>query len=171
MKAPAELARPAERALGLGRKLTAQDLARVRAIAATLRKGSRPLPLLLGGRDAATAAEAIASGLGLNLHRVDLSAVVSKYIGETEKNLSRVFAAAEASGAILLFDEADALFGKRTDVKDAHDRYANAAINALLQGLRRHPDPVIFVSKAALVIPTRLRRLFSFCHFPPAGAR
>ena len=79
------------------------------------------------------AAEVIANELGLDLYRIDLSAVVSKYIGETEKNLRRLFDAAEDGGAILFFDEADALFGKRSEVKDSHDRYANIEINYLLQ--------------------------------------
>ncbi|MEM9118715.1 MAG: ATP-binding protein [Cyanobacteria bacterium P01_F01_bin.56] len=79
------------------------------------------------------AAEVIANDLALNLYRIDLSAVVSKYIGETEKNLRRLFDAAEDGGAILFFDEADALFGKRSEVKDSHDRYANIEINYLLQ--------------------------------------
>ena len=73
------------------------------------------------------------SDLGLDLYRIDLSQVVSKYIGETEKNLRRVFDAAEDGGAILLFDEADALFGKRTEVRDSHDRYANLEVSYLLQ--------------------------------------
>src|SRR5262249_52332955 len=79
------------------------------------------------------AAEVLANDLGLSLHRIDLAAVVNKYIGETEKNLRRLFDAAEGSGAILFFDEADALFGKRSEVKDSHDRYANIEINYLLQ--------------------------------------
>jgi SpoVK/Ycf46/Vps4 family AAA+-type ATPase len=72
------------------------------------------------------AAEVLAQELRLDLYRIDLSSVVSKYIGETEKNLRRVFDAAEDSGAILLFDEADALFGKRSEVRDSHDRYATS---------------------------------------------
>ena len=90
------------------------------------------------------AAESLAGELRLDLYRIDLAGVVSKYIGETEKNLRRVFDAAEASGAILLFDEADALFGTRTEVRDSHDRYANLEINYLLQrdgGLPRARDP------------------------------
>src|SRR5262249_4883359 len=79
------------------------------------------------------AAAVIANELELELYRIDLAQVVSKYIGETEKNLERVFVAAERSDAILFFDEADALFGKRSDVKDAHDRYANIEISYLLQ--------------------------------------
>ncbi len=90
------------------------------------------------------AAEVIANDLRLNLYRIDLSAVVSKYIGETEKNLRRLFDAAEHGGAILFFDEADALFGKRSEVKDSHDRYANIEINYLLAadgGLQRPGNP------------------------------
>ena len=79
------------------------------------------------------AAQCIANELGLNLYRIDLSQVVSKYIGETEKALSQVFDEAEAGHGVLLFDEADALFGKRTEVKDAHDRYANVEVGYLLQ--------------------------------------
>ena len=81
------------------------------------------------------AAQCLAAELGLNLYRIDLAQVVSKYIGETEKQLARVFAEAEAGHGILLFDEADALFGKRTEVKDAHDRYANVEVGYLLQRL------------------------------------
>ena len=75
----------------------------------------------------------LARDLGLDLFRIDLATVVSKYIGETEKNLDRIFGAAEGSNAILFFDEADALFGKRSEVRDAHDRYANIEVAYLLQ--------------------------------------
>jgi SpoVK/Ycf46/Vps4 family AAA+-type ATPase len=78
------------------------------------------------------AAEVIAHELQLDLYKVDLSGVVSKYIGETEKNLSKIFHEAETSNTILFFDEADALFGKRTEVSDAHDRYANIETGYLL---------------------------------------
>jgi SpoVK/Ycf46/Vps4 family AAA+-type ATPase len=84
------------------------------------------------------AAEILANELELDLFRIDLSAVVSKYIGETEKNLRRVFDAAEEGGAVLLFDEADALFGKRSEVKDSHDRYANVEISYLLQRMEAY---------------------------------
>ena len=87
------------------------------------------------------AAEVIANDLRLNLYRIDLSAVVSKYIGETEKNLRKLFDAAEEGGAILFFDEADALFGKRSEVKDSHDRYANIEINYLLQRMEAYQRP------------------------------
>ena len=84
------------------------------------------------------AAEAIANEARLDLYRIDLASVVSKYIGETEKNLSRLFEGAEASGAVLLFDEADAIFGKRSEVKDSHDRYANIEVAYLLQRIESY---------------------------------
>jgi SpoVK/Ycf46/Vps4 family AAA+-type ATPase len=84
--------------------------------------------------------------LNLPVYRVDLSSVVSKYIGETEKNLSRLFAKAEKSDMVLLFDEADSLFGKRTTVKDAHDRYANMNTNYLLERIETYPGLVILTS-------------------------
>lgn len=84
------------------------------------------------------AAEILANELHLDLYRVDLSGVVSKYIGETEKNLRRIFSAAEYGGAILLFDEADALFGKRSEVRDSHDRYANIEVSYLLQQMESY---------------------------------
>ena len=92
------------------------------------------------------AAEIMAGELGLDLYKIDLSTVVSKYIGETEKNLSRIFAEAETSNAILFFDEADALFGKRSEVRDSHDRYANIEINYLLQKMEEHEGVVILAT-------------------------
>jgi len=89
------------------------------------------------------AAEVIALELGLDLYKIDLSTVVSKYIGETEKNLERVFNEAEASNAILFFDEADALFGKRSEVRDSHDRYANIEISYLLQRMEAYDGVTI----------------------------
>ena len=117
-------------ALGPSVRLPAQDLAQIRFIvaAADMRANVRRMALLLSGRNAAAAAEAIAKELRRDLYRIDLAAVMSKFIGETEKNLERVFAEAGANGAVLLFDEADALFAKRTDVKDSHDRFANVQI-------------------------------------------
>jgi MoxR-like ATPase len=113
------------------------------------------------------AAEVLAGALGLPLHRIDLSAVVSKYIGETEKNLATLFDAAAESGAILLFDEADALFGKRSDVKDSHDRYANIEVSFLLQRMEAHPGLAILTTnnKAALDVAFQ-RRLRFVVHFP-----
>ncbi len=92
------------------------------------------------------AAEVIANELGLDLYKIDLSAVVSKYIGETEKNLNRVFTEAEHSNAILFFDEADALLGRRSEVKDAHDRYANIEIAYLLQKMEEYEGLVILAT-------------------------
>jgi ATPase family associated with various cellular activities (AAA)/Winged helix domain, variant len=113
------------------------------------------------------AAEVIASDLGLDLFRIDLSAVVSKYIGETEKNLRSVFDAAEAGGAVLLFDEADALFGKRSDVKDSHDRYANLEVAYLLQRMESYRGLAILTTNLrANVDRAFLRRLRFVVQFP-----
>jgi tetratricopeptide (TPR) repeat protein len=126
------------------------------------------------GTGKTTAAEAIANAAGLDLYRIDLSSVVSKYIGETEKNLARLFDAAEASGAILLFDEADALFGKRSDVKDSHDRYANIEVAYLLQRIESYRGLAILTTnmKGALdrAFLRRLRFIVQF-PFPDAAAR
>jgi len=112
------------------------------------------------GTGKTTAAEVIARETRLDLYRVDLSGVVSKYIGETELNLRRVFDAAEASGAILLFDEADALFGKRSEVKDSHDRYANIEVSYLLQRMETYPGLAILTTNLkAILDPAFLRRL------------
>jgi len=106
------------------------------------------------------AAEVIANDLRLNLYRIDLSAVVSKYIGETEKNLRKLFDAAEQGGAILFFDEADALFGKRSEVKDSHDRYANIEINYLLQRMEAFTGLAILATNMRTALdPAFMRRL------------
>ena len=113
------------------------------------------------------AAEGIAKKLNLNLYRIDLSAVVSKYIGETEKNLSRLFDAAEEGGSILFFDEADALFGKRSEVKDAHDRYANIEINYLLQRIESYRGLAILATNQKSALDRAfLRRLRFIIDFP-----
>lgn len=113
------------------------------------------------------AAEVLAHELQLDLYRIDLSAVVSKYIGETEKNLRRIFDAAEDNGAILLFDEADALFGKRSEVKDSHDRYANIEVSYLLQRMESYRGLAILTTnlKGSLDVAF-LRRLRFIVHFP-----
>jgi hypothetical protein len=113
------------------------------------------------------AAEVLANELRLNLYRIDLSAVVSKYIGETEKNLRQLFDAAEEGGTILFFDEADALFGKRSEVKDSHDRYANIEINYLLQRMEAYRGLAILATnmKSALD-PAFMRRLRFVINFP-----
>ncbi|MEO8718837.1 MAG: ATP-binding protein [Burkholderiales bacterium] len=120
------------------------------------------------------AAEVLARELRLDLYRIDLSAVVSKYIGETEKNLRRVFDAAEDSGAILLFDEADALFGKRSEVRDSHDRYANIEVSYLLQCMESYRGLAILTTnlKAALdaAFQRRLRFVVQF-PFPDQALR
>ncbi|VTU35476.1 ATP-binding protein [Variovorax sp. PBL-E5] len=113
------------------------------------------------------ACEVLAKELALDLYRIDLSSVVSKYIGETEKNLRRVFDAAEDSGAILLFDEADALFGKRSEVKDSHDRYANIEVGYLLQRMESYRGlAVLTTNQRAALDPAFLRRLRFVLQFP-----
>jgi AAA+ superfamily predicted ATPase len=113
------------------------------------------------------AAEILANELRLDLFRIDLSAVVSKYIGETEKNLRRVFDAAEEGGAVLLFDEADALFGKRSEVKDSHDRYANVEISYLLQRMEAYRGLAILTTNMKEALdPAFLRRLRFIVQFP-----
>jgi SpoVK/Ycf46/Vps4 family AAA+-type ATPase len=113
------------------------------------------------------AAEVVANDLGLDLYRVDLSAVVSKYIGETEKNLRRVFDAADHGAAVLLFDEADALFGKRTEVRDSHDRYANVEVSYLLQRMEAYRGMAILTTNMAEAIDAAfLRRLRFVVSFP-----
>jgi hypothetical protein len=113
------------------------------------------------------AAEVLANDLALNLYRIDLSAVVSKYIGETEKNLRKLFDAAEEGGAILFFDEADALFGKRSEVKDAHDRYANIEINYLLQRIEAFSGlSILATNRKSALDSAFLRRLRFIVNFP-----
>ncbi|HEY9675109.1 MAG TPA: ATP-binding protein, partial [Waterburya sp.] len=118
------------------------------------------------------AAEVIANDLRLHLYRIDLSAVVSKYIGETEKNLRRLFDAAEDGGAILFFDEADALFGKRSEVKDSHDRYANIEINYLLQRMEAYRGLAILATNMKSSLDAAfMRRLRFIVNFPFPGVK
>ncbi|MEH0845824.1 ATP-binding protein [Micromonospora sp. CPCC 205711] len=106
------------------------------------------------------AAEVVAGALGLDLHRVDLATVVSKWIGETEKQLRRIFDAAERGGTVLLFDEADALFGRRSEVKDSHDRYANIEVSYLLQRMEQYRGVAVLTTNMRTAIdPAFLRRL------------
>ncbi|MCK5013024.1 MAG: ATP-binding protein, partial [Candidatus Omnitrophica bacterium] len=112
----------------------------------SLGKGLNVLFSGSSGAGKTMAAEVIAKESGLDLYKIDLSSVVSKYIGETEKILKKIFLEAETSNAILFFDEADALFGKRSEVKDAHDRYANIETNYLLQKMEEHEGIVILAS-------------------------
>ena len=120
------------------------------------------------------AAEVVARDLSLDLYQVDLSQVVSKYIGETEKNLRRIFDAAEGGGAVLLFDEADALFGKRSEVKDSHDRYANIEVSYLLQRMETYHGLAILTTNLKDAIDNaffrRLRFVVQF-PFPDSAAR
>ena len=142
----------------------------------TLGQGSGVTALFSGppGTGKTLAAEVIAGDAGLDLYAVDLSAVVSKYIGETEKNLARIFREAQASNAILLFDEADALFGKRTQVTDAHDRYANIETSYLLQRLDAYTGTVILATNLRQnlddAFTRRLRFLIDFT-FPDEAHR
>lgn len=161
------------------------QLAVLRQIAAHLRQrfkvqeewgfaaqGSRGLGLATlfageSGTGKTLAAEVLAHSLNLDLYRIDLSAVVSKYIGETEKNLRKVFDAAEDCGAILLFDEADALFGKRTEVKDSHDRHANIEVSYLLQRMEAYHGLAVLTTNLKSSLDTAfLRRLRFVVQFP-----
>jgi SpoVK/Ycf46/Vps4 family AAA+-type ATPase len=113
------------------------------------------------------AAEVLANELKLDLYRIDLSRVVSKYIGETEVRLRQVFDAAESGGAILLFDEADALFGKRSEVKDSHDRYANIEVSYLLQRMEAYRGLAILTTNMKNALDQAfLRRIRFVAEFP-----
>ena len=117
------------------------------------------------------AASVVANVARLELYRIDLASVVSKYIGETEKNLERIFAAAKRSSAILLFDEADALLGKRSEIKDAHDRYANIEVAYLLQKMEEHDGVVILSSNLAKNLdPAFARRMNYLLEFARPNA-
>ncbi|EYU14465.1 AAA+ family ATPase [Photorhabdus aegyptia] len=108
------------------------------------------------------AAEVIAGHLGVDLIKVDLSTVVNKYIGETEKNISRIFDLAEADSGVLFFDEADALFGKRSETKDAQDRHANIEVSYLLQRLESYPGLVILATNNRSHLDSAFNRRFTF---------
>jgi SpoVK/Ycf46/Vps4 family AAA+-type ATPase len=116
------------------------------------------------------AAEVIARELGLDLYRIDLAGVVSKYIGETEKNLDRIFTAAEDSNAVLFFDEAEALFGKRSEVRDSHDRYANIEIAYLLQKMDSYAGVAILATNLRANLDEAFARRLAFTiHFSFPG--
>ena len=136
---------------------------------ATLGRGRGIAALFAGasGTGKTMAAEILAAHLDLDLYRIDLAGVVNKYIGETEKNLRRIFDAAERSGALLFFDEADALFGSRTEVRDSHDRYANVEINYLLQRMEDYTGLVILATNRRSALDHAfLRRLRFVIDFP-----
>src|SRR3954453_4488736 len=118
------------------------------------------------------AAQVLAADLGLDIFQVDLATIVSKYIGETEKNLGRIFEAAQGSNAILFFDEADAMFGKRSEVSDAKDRYANTEVAYLLQRMEAYAGAVILATNFRRNIEDAfLRRLDFVSAFPFPEAR
>ncbi len=135
-------------------------------------KGSRGLgisTLFAGesGTGKTMASEVLANELHLDLYKIDLSKVVNKYIGETEKNLKKIFDAAESGGAILLFDEADALFGKRSDVKDSHDRYSNIEVSYLLQRMETYRGLAILTTNMKTALDKAfLRRIRFIIQFP-----
>jgi SpoVK/Ycf46/Vps4 family AAA+-type ATPase len=131
--------------------------------------GQRFLPaaarvLFVGGDRACreSSAQTLAAELHCELYRVDLSAVANKYIGEMEKDLRRVFDAAEEGGMILFFDEADALFGKRSEVKDSHDRYANIEVSYLLQRIEDFNGLVILATNSPETLDPAFLRRFRF---------
>jgi SpoVK/Ycf46/Vps4 family AAA+-type ATPase len=138
----------------------------------SLGKGLNMLFAGPSGTGKTMAAEIMAGELGLDLYKIDLSTVVSKYIGETEKNLARIFAEAESSDAILFFDEADALFGRRSEVRDSHDRYANIEINYLLQKMEEHEGVVILATNFRKNMDDAfVRRMHFTVDFPFPGER
>jgi SpoVK/Ycf46/Vps4 family AAA+-type ATPase len=153
--------------------LTGPTIARLREFANTARDrtaGARALFTGAAGTGKTLAAQVIATALGMDLWRIDLSALISKYIGETEKNLARLFAAAERAGIVLFFDEADALFGRRTEVKDSHDRYANQEVSFLLERLEQHPGVVILATNVRPRDARLLRRFRFVIDMPPRVA-
>lgn len=159
----------ADEALGLLQQIAAQVHERHRVYqdwgyAERMNRGLGISALFAGesGTGKTMAAEVIANELQLHLFRIDLSSVVSKYIGETEKNLRRLFDAAEQGGAILFFDEADALFGKRSEVKDSHDRYANIEINYLLQRMEAFSGLAILATNMKSSLDTAFMRRLRF---------
>jgi SpoVK/Ycf46/Vps4 family AAA+-type ATPase len=157
--------------------LLKDQLQRVRALAAdvtarlrnhgdapTARKNSGNIALFTGpsGTGKTMAAQVLARELGSEVIRIDMGQIVSKYIGETEKNLTAVFAAATNSNAILFFDEADSLFGKRSVVKDSHDRYANLEIDFLLQAASAHRGLVILGCDRPVGVLEQIRCVLDF---------
>jgi len=133
----------------------------------SLGKGVNALFTGPSGTGKTMAAEIIANELELDLYRIDLAGIVSKYIGETEKNLDRVFGAAESGNGILFFDEADALFGKRSEVRDSHDRYANIEISYLLQKMEEYDGIAILATNLRQNLDEAFMRRLAFAvHFP-----
>jgi len=151
------------------REISEADRARRRS------KRSTGISVLFAGAEhgeGTAAAQVLAKELGRDVYHVDLNKIVSKYIGETEKNLRQVFATAATRHAILFFDESDALFGKRTEVKDSHDRYANQEINYLLQQIETYGGiTIIAVKRKESIDPAFQRRLRFIIEFPPPSRR
>jgi hypothetical protein len=140
------------------------------AVTARYRPGVRALFVGPSGTGKTLAAGWLATRLGLPLYRVDLASVISKYIGETEKNLAQLFAHAERSDVVLLFDEADSLFGKRTEVKDSNDRFANAQTNYVLQRIESYDGIVLLTSNSRSRFDGAFsRRLDMIIEFPSPG--
>ena len=134
--------------------------AALKAVASEARSGTGGAVLLAGaaGTAGARAADTLAAELGTTVYRLDLAAVISKYIGETEKNIDAVFADAERAGAVLLIDEADALFGKRTEVRDSHDRYAHIDTSSLLARLQGYNGLVLLATNLRTNIDPAFQR-------------
>jgi SpoVK/Ycf46/Vps4 family AAA+-type ATPase len=148
------------------------ELERITAATRARSSGTRGQAVLFAGprgTGKTLAAQTLATALQRELYRVDLARVAGKYLGETEKNLRRLFDTAERSNAILLFDEADALFGKRTDVKDSHDRYVNLEVSYLLQRIEAFKGLAILTTNMKQALdPAFLRRLRFVVDFEPA---
>lgn len=169
--APAEsAARPQESNLSQSQRSTLREISRTDRERRRSKRSTGISVLFAGAEhgEGTAAAQVLAEELGRDVYRVDLSKIVSKYIGETEKNLRQVFATAAAHHSILFFDEADALFGKRTEVKDSHDRYANQEINYLLQQIETYDGITIIAAKRKEHIDQAfLRRLRFIIEFHP----
>ena len=139
-----------------------EQRAALKAVASEARAGVRGAVLLSGasGTGRTMAADMLAAELGTTVHRIDLKRIASRYIGETERNIDRAFGEAERAGAVLLIDEADALLGKRTDVKDAHDRYANTEVGYLLERIEAYNGVALLATNAGTNIdPAFSRRI------------
>jgi hypothetical protein len=149
------------------------EMPRVMGLRHPTRQGRGVLALFVGGSGTGKtlAAEALASGQHVDFFRVELSALVSKYVGDTEKNLAKIFSDAERTNCMLFFDEADSMFGKRGDVKEARDRWANMEVNWLLQAVERHPGVVILATNFRQSIDEAfLRRIHVIVDFPAPDA-
>ncbi len=153
------------------RKKVFREVAEIATYLKASKQKSGTMALFAGpsGSGKTKAVKTLAADTGLDVYRIDLAAVVNKYIGETEKNLARVLETATARDVILFFDEADVLFGRRTEVRGAHDRYANIDTGYLLQRIEQYPGLVILAtSNKKNLDQTLLRRVRFVIDFPPA---